>query len=156
MKQVPGAVLVVDQRTVRQIAATIVEPLTLALAVSLGVLGLVGGWHAHAAATPSPTVGMPAPIARIQATAAAEEYVAALCRDDTAYLLRNTGESVGPMPWEPRLTDWATPCTRYRYLGTLTDRLGRDQFVFTLRRTEGTEVLYVLTFGHDGLVAGID
>ena len=60
------------------------------------------------------------------------------------------------MPWEPRLTGWAAPCARHRYLGALTDRLGRDQFVFTLMRPDGTEVLYVLTLGPDGLVYGVD
>jgi hypothetical protein len=34
--------------------------------------------------------------------------------------------------------------------------LGREQHVFALLQRDGTHVLFVVTFGHDGLVAGID
>lgn len=152
-----SAVLVVEQRTVSQIAKVLVEPLTLALALSLGVLGGSLGWHSREAASAPPvaqTVVLPA--SRTQPTAEATAYADALCANDVAYLQRNTGESWGPLPWEPRLSEWTLPCTRYRYLGALVDRLGRDQFVFTLLRGDGTEVLYAVTFGRDGLVAGID
>jgi len=152
-----GAVLVVEQRTVRQIATSVVEPLTLALAVSLAVLGGFVGWEAHrTAAAPAVKSAPTTPLARSRATAEADAYVDALCAQDVAYLQRNTGEAAGRMPWEPRLSDWAMPCMRHRYLGSLVDRLGRDQYVFTLLRPDGTEVLYLVTFGHDGLVAGID
>lgn len=152
-----GAVLVVEQRTVRQIAKVLVEPLTLALALSLGVLGGSLGWHAREAASAPPVAQAVAPpVSRSQPTAGAMAYADALCANDLAYLQEHTGESWGPLPWEPRLSDWTLPCTRYRYLGALVDRLGRDQFVFTLLRGDGTEVLFIVTFGRDGLVARID
>lgn len=141
-----SAVLVVERRTTREIAATIVEPLTLALALSLGIFGTVVGWHAHGEVM----------AARKGGPLAAEQYVDALCRDDVAYLLRKTGEAVGPMPWEPRLSTWAKPCTGHRYLGTSLDRIGRQQHIFTLLQPDGTEVVYIVTIGNDGLVAGID
>jgi uncharacterized iron-regulated membrane protein len=148
---------VAERATVREIARTIVEPLTLALAVSLATLGGFVGWEAHRmAAAPAVEVAPTTPPARSQATAEADAYVDALCAQDVAYLGRHTGEAAGPMPWEPRLSEWVVPCTRHRYLGALVDPLGRDQFVFTLVRPDGAEAVYVVTFGHDGLVAGID
>lgn len=158
MKKAPGAVLVVERRSLRQIAATIVEPLTLALAVSLAVLGATLGWQARGFATHAATAPTAIPLAlqRVHAPQEAVAYVDALCSGDTAYLNKNTGEGWGPMPWEPRLSQWALPCTRHRYLGALVDRLGRDQYVFTLVRPDGTEVLYTITFGRDGLVADVD
>ncbi len=157
MTQTRGAVLVGEQRTARQIARSVVEPRRLALAVSLAAVGGFVGWEAHRmAATPAVHVAPTAPLARSQATAEADAYVDALCAQDVAYLGRHTGEAAGPMPWEPRLSEWAAPCMRHRYLGALVDRLGRDQFVFTLVLPNGDEVLYFVTIGRDGLVAGID
>lgn len=145
-QQTRSAVLVTERLTTSGILKSVVEPLTLALALSLAVLGALLGWGARAQAQ--------AP--RTHAPAAAQEYVDALCRLDLAYLERKTGEAAGRMPWEPRLTTWAMPCTGTRYLGSLQDRIGRAQYVFTLLQPDGTEVLYVVTFGHDGLVAGVD
>lgn len=130
----------------RDIAQTIVEPLTLALALALGALGSMAGWHLHEQAMS----------ARNHAPPAAERYVDALCRDDVAYLLRATGEATGPMPWEPRLSTWSQPCTGYRYLGPAADLIGREQHVFALLRPDGTETVYLITFGRDGLVAGVE
>lgn len=137
---------------------TFVEPLTLVLAIALAALGAMLGWQARGTATTVVAAPTTAPLAlqRMHAPAEATAYVDALCSGDVAYLSRNTGEGWGPMPWEPRLSDWALPCTRHRYLGALVDRLGRDQYVFTLVRADGTEVLYVVTFGRDGLIAGIE
>lgn len=129
-----------------EIARVIVEPLTLALALSLGVFGAGAGWHAHEGAMS----------ARTRAPQAAEDYVDALCRNDVAYLLRKTGEAAGLMPWEPRRSRWAETCTGHRYLGASLDRIGREEHVFALLQSDGTEVLYIVTFGRDGLVAGID
>jgi hypothetical protein len=153
-----GAVIVPEHRTLRRIAGATVEPLTLALAVSLAALGVVLGWNAHEATVRGavPPVAAAAPVGHSRAPVAAEMYVEALCAGDTEYLWKNTGEEAGRMPWEPRLSDWARPCVRSRYLGSLMDRLGRDQFVFTLLRPDGTEVLYLVTIGHDGLIAGVD
>jgi hypothetical protein len=157
VSKVKGAVLVVEQRSVRQIAKSVVEPLTLAFAVSLAVVGGFVGWEGHRmAAAPTVTTAPTTPIARSRATAEADAYVDALCAQDTTYLASHTGEAAGKMPWEPRLSEWVAPCTRHRYLGALVDPLGRDQFVFTLVRPDGAEAVYVVTFGHDGLVAGID
>ncbi|HEY6203692.1 MAG TPA: hypothetical protein VI056_11710 [Candidatus Limnocylindria bacterium] len=72
------------------------------------------------------------------------------------YLQQHTGEAAGPMPWEPRRSTWSMPCQGQRYLGTSTDRIGREQHVFALLQRDGTDVLFIVTFGHDGLVAGID
>jgi hypothetical protein len=139
-----SAVLVVERSRMREIAQTIVEPLTLALALLLGVFGALGGWHAHEQAMSA------------HAPLAADRYVEALCRDDVAYLRRKTGDASGPMPWEPRLSTWTKPCTGHRYLGPTVDLIGRDQYVFALLRPDGTEAVYVITFGRDGLVAGVD
>jgi len=145
-RRLPSAVLVVERSTMRDIARTIVEPLTLVLALALGVVGMTVGWHAHEYAT----------ALRTHAPLAAESYVDALCRDDLAYLRRTTGEATGPMPWEPRLSTWTKPCVGYRYLGPAMDLIGREQHVFTLRRPDGTETVYVITFSRDGLVAGVE
>lgn len=124
----------------------VAEPLTAVLALSLAILGALLGWHAHREAeTP-----------RTRAPAVAEAYVDALCRQDVAHLQRRTRESLGPLPWEPRLSEWAMPCTGHRYLGSLQDRIGREQHVFTLFQPDGTEVVYLVTIGRDGLVAGVD
>lgn len=153
-----GPVLVVERRTARQVVTPFIEPLTLVLAIALAVLGAMLGWRAHgeASAAPQPSAAIALALQRTHAPAEAVAYVDALCGGDVAYLERNTGESWGPMPWEPRLSDWTLPCTRHRYMGALVDRLGRDTYVFTLVRPDGTEVLYIVTFGRDGLVAGID
>lgn len=134
------------------------EPLTLALALSLAILGSVLGWQAHSAAAPAvreePVV--PRLALRMYAPVFIERYVEALCQGDTAFLGRNTGENAGHMPWEPRLREWARPCVGHRYVGAVLDRLGRDQYIFTLVRPDGAEVLWLVTLGHDGLVAGVD
>jgi hypothetical protein len=125
---------------------TIVEPLTLALTLLLGVLGAVAGWQVHEQAE----------AIRNQAPLAAELYAEALCRDDVAYLLRKTGEAAGPKPWEPRLSSWTQPCTGYRHVGATIDIIGREQHVFALFRPDGTASLWIVTLGRDGLVAGYD
>jgi hypothetical protein len=140
-----SAVLVRDFPATREIVQSVVEPLTLAFALSCGIVGALLGWEAHGQAW---TSGLH--------PRSAATYVDAMCRSDVAYLQRNTGEAAGPMPWEPRLSTWSMPCKGQRYLGSSTDRIGREQHVFTLLQQDGTEVLFVVTFGHDGLVAGID
>lgn len=140
-----GAVLVQQLPTTREIVRSVVEPLTVALALSCGIVGTLLGWHAHGQAW---TSGLH--------PRAAAEYVDAMCRSDTAYLQRKTGETAGVMPWEPRLSAWAMPCKGQRFLGSSTDRIGREQHVFTLLQQDGSEVLFVVTLGRDGLVAGIE
>ena len=139
------AVLVRDLPTTRDIVRSVAEPLTFAFALSFGIVGGLLGWQAHA------TVWTSGLHPRVAA-----EYVDAMCRSDLAYLRRRTGEAAGTMPWEPRLSTWAMPCKGQRYLGSSTDRIGREQHVFTLLQRDGSEVLFVVTLGHDGLVAGID
>ena len=124
---------------------SVVEPLTVAVALSCGIVGALLGWQAHGQAW---TSGLH--------PRAAAEYVDAMCRSDAAYLQRKTGELAGTMPWEPRLSTWALPCEGQRYLGSSTDRIGREQHIFTLLQQDGSEVLFVVTLGRDGLVAGID
>lgn len=140
-----SAVLIPDIPSTSDVLRGVVEPLTLALALSVGTVGAYLGWHAHERVW----------VSRTQPRVAAE-YVDALCRDDVAYLRRRTGEEVGPMPWEVRLNTWAQPCVGYRYLGSSSDRIGRQQHVFALVQRDNTEVLFVVTIGHDGLVARID
>jgi hypothetical protein len=140
-----SAVLAQELPTTREIVRSVVEPLTVALALSCGIVGALLGWQAHGQAWTS----------ALHPRAAAQ-YVDAMCRSDTAYLQRNTGEVAGTMPWEPRLSTWAVPCKGQRYLGSSTDRIGREQHVFTLLQRDGSEVLFVVTLGRDGLVAGIE
>jgi hypothetical protein len=139
------AVLVQEFPTTREIVRSVAEPLTVALALSCGIVGALLGWQAHGQAW---TSGLH--------PRTAAEYVDAMCRSDVAYLLRRTGEPAGPMPWDPRLSSWAMPCKGQRYLGSSTDRIGREQHVFTLLQGDDTEVIFVVTIGRDGLVAGID
>jgi hypothetical protein len=140
-----NAVLIGDRPTAREILRSVAEPLAFVLAVSCGIVGAFLGWSAHGQAW---TAGLHPRIAA--------EYVEAMCREDLAYLKRKTGEAAGLMPWEPRLSAWSTPCTGQRYLGSSTDRIGREQHVFTLLQRDGTEVLFIVTLGSDGLVAGVD
>lgn len=144
-EQKRSAVLVQGLPTTREIVRSVVEPLTFAFAISCGIVGALLGWQAHGQAW---TSGLH--------PRAAAAYVDAMCRSDVAYLQRKTGEVAGTMPWEPRLSTWALPCKGQRYLGSSTDRIGREQHIFTLLQQDGSEVLFLVTLGRDGLVAGIE
>jgi hypothetical protein len=139
-----SAFLVRELPSARQIAQNVLEPLTFAFALACGIFGTFVGWQANDE------------FRTWWLHPAAARYADAMCRSDVAYLQHHTGESAGPMPWEPRLSSWSMPCHGKRYLGTSTDRIGREQHVFALLQRDGTAVVFVVTFGHDGLAAGVD
>jgi len=124
----------------------IIERAMLVFALLTAMVGAIVGWTAHERAT-APRVS--------HAPSAARAYVNAVCAGDVAYLRRTTGERAGVAPWDVR-REWLGECTGDRYLGAAVDVIGRKQHVFALLRPDGTEFIYLVTFGHDGLVANLE
>lgn len=124
----------------------VIERAMFVFALSTGVVGGILGWTAHERSA-APRVS--------HAPSAARAYVEAVCGGDDAYLRRWTGERAGVAPWDVR-REWLGDCTGSRYLGAAVDIIGREQHVFALLRGDGTEFIYLVTFGHDGLVANLE
>lgn len=100
----------------------------------------------------------PAEPKSLVAPTVANDFFAALCAEDAAYLSTHVGGALAGVT-EEYLRDYfagmTKKCTGYRYLGSLTPTPGTDQYVFVMSWGPDGELWYVLTV-QDGVVVNIE
>lgn len=96
---------------------------------------------------PQPPTPEPTPGTSLVAPVIAQDFFAALCSRDAAYLAANTGGTL-VMPEEELAAYFSTltmQCFAFRYLGSLTPTPGTTQYVYVMDYGADGELWYVLS-----------